>query len=121
MTQAALPVMYGISNCDTIKKARKWLDQNAIDYRFHDYKKQGIDSDELKQWIEELGWEKLINRRGTSWRKLDEQTRNSMDDNLALNVMLDNPSIIKRPLLAYGKHKLLGFNENDYAKELGHS
>ena len=120
MTQA-LPVMYGISNCDTIKKARKWLDQYAIHYRFHDYKKEGVDSDQLQQWINELGWQGLINRRSTSWRKLDEQTRTSMDEALALSVMLHNPSIIKRPLLIVGDQKILGFNETRYAQELLHA
>lgn len=107
-------VMYGIPNCDTIKKARNWLQQQGIDYQFHDYKKHGVDSDQLQAWIDELGWETLINKRGTTWRKLDDATKNNMDATAALQVMLDNPSIIKRPLLIVGDRKLLGFDENQY-------
>jgi len=113
-----LPVMYGIRNCDTIKKARAWLEQHSIPYQFHDYKKQGVDRLELTAWVAELGWEQLINKRGTSWRKLDEHQKSIMDDNLAVNTMLDNPSIIKRPLLLIGDRKILGFNQDSYTQEL---
>ena len=113
-----MPIMYGIANCDTIKKARHWMSQHEIDYQFHDYKKLGTDEEQLKSWIAEFGWEKIINRRGTSWRKLDESIRNSMDDSSALGVMQENPSIIKRPLLEVGQHRILGFNEAEYARVL---
>ncbi|MBC8212015.1 MAG: ArsC family reductase [Gammaproteobacteria bacterium] len=111
-------MMYGIRNCDTIKKARAWLDQHAIHYQFHDYKKHGIDHDQLQRWVSELGWEQLINKRGTSWRKLDQQQQSVMDDSLAVKVMMQNPSIIRRPLLVVGEQKILGFNEKTYAQEL---
>lgn len=111
------PVMYGIPNCDTIKKARKWLQQHAVDYRFHDYKKLGIDEDQLKNWVETMGWEQLINKRGTSWRKLDETTRADMNDQTALRVMQENPSIIKRPLLQVRDQFIIGFDEAEYRKE----
>ena len=112
-----VPVMYGIPNCDTIKKARKWLQQHEVNYRFHDYKKQGTDENQLKSWIKEMGWEQLINKRGTSWRKLDESTKTGMDDNSALQVMMDNPSIIKRPLLQLQDQFILGFDEIKYQQE----
>lgn len=111
---AEMPIMYGIANCDTIKKARNWLQQKGIDYQFHDYKKQAVSENLLQRWIADLGWEQLINKRGTSWRKLDESTRESMDDTKAIATMLDNPSIIKRPLIEYQSQRILGFNEAEY-------
>jgi len=112
------PVMYGIPNCDTMKKARNWLKLHNIEYQFHDYKKNGTDENQLKDWVQELGWEKLINKRGTSWRKLNDETKASMDDQAAIKVMQDNPSIIKRPLLIITDQKILGFNETTYEQEL---
>lgn len=110
-------IMYGIANCDTIRKARNWLKQHEVDYQFHDYKKQGTDENQLKTWVQELGWEQLINKRGTSWRKLDEETRANMDNTVAIKVMQDNPSIIKRPLLVINGRKIPGFDENRYQQE----
>jgi Spx/MgsR family transcriptional regulator len=112
-----VPVMYGITNCDTIKKARKWLQHNDIDFSFHDYRKQGVDEDQFKTWLKTLGWEQLINKRGTSWRKLDDSIKASMNDTSALRVMLDNPSIIRRPLMLLDNHILLGFDESRYQQE----
>ncbi len=112
-------IMYGIANCDTIKKARKWMQQHDVEYRFHNYKKDGTDPTQLANWAEQLGWERLINRRGTSWRKLDEDTRNQMDLARALEIMQQNPSIIKRPLIETADGRLiLGFDEAEYKKEL---
>ncbi|MDH5485496.1 MAG: Spx/MgsR family RNA polymerase-binding regulatory protein, partial [Gammaproteobacteria bacterium] len=71
--------LYGIPNCDTMKKARKWLTDHGIDYQFHDYKKQGVPEKELRQWVKQLGWEALLNKRGTTWRKLDDTTRDNVD------------------------------------------
>lgn len=109
-----IPIMYGIANCNTIRKARSWLTQNGIDYEFHDYKKQGPDEKQLKTWINELGWEQLINRRGTSWRKLDQDTKSTIDESSAIRIMLHNPSIIKRPLLVLKSRQILGFDEHIY-------
>ena len=107
-------VMYGIKNCDTIKKARKWLEENNVAYEFYDYKKEGV-SDELAQtFINELGWESLINKRGTTWRALAEDIKNNIDEAMAKQLMLENPSIIKRPLLDTGSKKVLGFKAEDY-------
>lgn len=114
---AEQPVMYGIPNCDTIKKARNWLQQHSIDYRFHDYKKQGTDEKLLQGWLNEFGWEQLINKRGTSWRKLDAVIKSSMDNVLALSVMQENPSIIKRPILLTQNRTLLGFDTSQYEQE----
>jgi len=108
--------LYGIPNCDTIKKARKWLEANAIDYEFHNYKKDGVPEKELKSWVRKLGWETLLNRRGTTWRKLDEATKDNIDEKSAIEVMLANPGSIKRPVLTAAKFTLVGFDENEYQK-----
>ena len=108
--------MYGIPNCDTIKKARKWLESNGLDYEFHDYKKQGVPEKNLKQWVKQAGWETLLNRRGTTWRKLPEDVRENIDEASAIEVMMDNPSAIKRPVLEADKALLIGFKEDEYQK-----
>lgn len=110
--------MFGIKNCDTIKKARRWLEEHQVDYRFHDYRADGLDADLLQQFIAELGWESLLNTRGTTWRKLDESLRATINNaDAAAALMLEMPAIIKRPLLwTPGKPMLLGFNESSYEK-----
>jgi len=107
--------MFGIKNCDTIKKARKWLEAEGIEYQFHDYKKDGLSPEMLNGWVKDLGWEALVNKRGTTWRKLPEETKDSIDEAMAITVMLENTSIIKRPLLSNGTNKtLLGFKADEY-------
>lgn len=107
--------MFGIKNCDTIKKARKWLEAEGIEYEFHDYKKDGLSSDMLNSWVKDLGWEVLINKRGTTWRKLPDNIKESIDQASAIQIMLDNTSIIKRPLLINDEtNKLLGFKADEY-------
>ncbi|WP_370301514.1 ArsC family reductase [Alkalimarinus coralli] len=106
--------MYGIKNCDTIKKARKWLDEKGIGYTFHDYKKDGTNEALFQDWLSSLGWEAVINRRGTTWRKLSEEQKSSMDNSSALAVMMENPSIIKRPLLEHEGKRILGFKAEEY-------
>lgn len=107
--------VYGIANCDTMKKARRWLETNSINYIFHDYKKQGIDEKQLRQWVKQVGWETLLNRRGMMWRKLDESVKEHINESLAIQVMLDTPSIIKRPVLIKdGKVQFVGFKESEY-------
>ena len=114
--QNALPVLYGIKNCDTIKKARRFLEQHGVDYQFHDYRVDGLDIALLDSFIAELGWEALLNTRGTTWRKLDDSVRSSITDaDSAAKLMLEMPAIIKRPLLcAPGQPMLLGFSESSY-------
>ncbi|TNC92514.1 ArsC family reductase [Thalassolituus sp.] len=107
--------LYGIKNCDTMKKAMKWLDEAGISYHFHDYKKEGLPETLLDSWLSQHEWDELINRRGTTWRKLDDNTRENMDTAMARQVMLENPSIIKRPLLDTGSERILGFKADDYA------
>ncbi|HHT0378545.1 TPA: ArsC family reductase [Raoultella planticola] len=110
--------MYGIKNCDTIKKARRWLEAHQIAYQFHDYRADGLDRELLNTFIAELGWEALFNTRGTTWRKLDETVRAGINNaDAAAALMLEMPAIIKRPLLcAPGQPMLLGFSELTYKK-----
>lgn len=110
--------VYGISNCDTVKKARRWLDEHAVIYRFHDFRKDGLNREQLEAWTEELGWENLLNRRGTTWRKLPETVRDNMDAHQAIEVMLETPAIIKRPLVDTGAQRLLGFDAELWSKKL---
>ncbi len=110
--------LYGIPHCDTVKKARRWLDEQGIAYVFHDYGKQGLDEDRLRAWVAELGWEALLNRRGTTWRKLPEAVRDPMDEEGAIRVMLASHSIIRRPVLDTGTARHVGFSETDYQEWL---
>ena len=107
-------VLYGIANCDTIKKARRWLDGHEIDYDFHDYRKHGLDAELLQSLESGIGWEAMLNRRGTTWRKLPESVKKDIDRERALEVMLQNPAIIKRPILVRGTRLLLGFSDQQY-------
>jgi len=107
--------LYGISNCDTVRKARRWLDSQAVAYRFHDYRKDGLSAPQLDAWCDELGWENLLNRRGTTWRQLPETEREGVDRQRAVALMLAQPAMIKRPLLDLGNVRKLGFTEADYA------
>jgi len=108
-------VLYGIKACDTVKKARNWLDSHQMAYQFHDYKSQGIDKHRLQQWCQQHGWEKVLNRNGTTFRKLDEAQKQDLDEAKAITLMLAQPSMIKRPMLDTGEQTLLGFNEASYA------
>ena len=106
--------LYGIPNCDSIKKARKWLKDHDIDYEFYDYKKQGVPEKELKKWIKQLDWEALLNKRGTTWRKLDDKAKNNINKTSAIKIMLENPSIIKRPVLDLNNKYSIGFYADTY-------
>ncbi len=106
--------IYGIPNCDTMKKARKWLDEHKVDYEFHNFKKDGLDASLLNDWISQLGWEMLLNKRGMMWRKLDEQTKANIDQASAIRIMLEMPSIIKRPVLDTGNSLHVGFKAETY-------
>jgi arsenate reductase (glutaredoxin) len=110
--------IYGIKNCDTMKKARAWLDGRGVKYRFHDYKSEGIGKDMLKAWCEELGWETLLNRAGTTFRKLPDADREALNEKKALALMAEQPSMIKRPVLDLGRKRLVGFKPETYAKEV---
>ena len=109
--------IYGIKNCDTMKKARTWLDKHGVAYAFHDYKKDGIDKKSLEAWSKQAGWETLLNRAGTTFRKLPDADKNGLDAAKAIKLMLDQPSMIKRPVLDLGGGDVLvGFKPEIYAK-----
>ena len=111
--------LYGIANCDTVRKARTWLDAQGVAFDFHDYRRQGLAPEQLERFAESLGWEALLNRRGTSWRRLPEQTRVNIDRASAMQAMLDNPALIKRPLLEIDAAFHLGFSESRYREIFG--
>ncbi|PZU61395.1 MAG: ArsC family reductase [Brevundimonas sp.] len=111
--------MYGIPNCDTVKKARVWLDQHGVDYAFHDYKKAGADRAKLEQWVDEHGWETVLNRAGTTFKKLPDADKTDLDRDKAVALMLTQPSMIKRPVLDLGDRRLVGFKPEAYAAALG--
>lgn len=110
--------LYGIKNCDTIKKARSWLEERGIAYDFHDYKVAGIERKMLEGWCAELGWENVLNRAGTTFRKLPEKDREGLDQKKVVTLMLAQPSMIKRPLLDLGRKRLIGFKAETYAAAL---
>jgi arsenate reductase len=110
--------IYGIKNCDTMKKARAWLDGHGVAYDFHDYKAEGITKEKLRAWCDELGWETLLNRAGTTFRKLPEVEREGLNERKALALMLAQPSMIKRPVLDLGSQLLVGFKPEIYDKEV---
>ena len=107
--------IYGIKNCDTMKKARAWLDARGVAYDFHDYKAAGIARDRLERWAGEVGWETLLNRAGTTFRKLPETDKDGLTERKALGLMLAQPSMIKRPVLERGKTLLVGFSPEKYS------
>lgn len=110
--------IYGIKNCDTMKKARAWLDANAITYDFHDYKVSGIDRERLAQWCKDHGWEAILNRSGTTFRALPEASKLHLDVDKAIALMLAQPAMIKRPVLDLGKRRIVGFKSEIYAAAL---
>jgi arsenate reductase len=110
--------IYGIKNCDTMKKARAWLDAHKVAYQFHDYKTQGIDRAGLEKWTKTLGWEILLNRAGTTFRKLPDKDKADLTEKKAIALMLDQPSMIKRPVLEKGAKLLVGFKPELYEKAL---
>lgn len=109
-------IMYGIPNCDTIKKARRWLSEQQISYQFHDYRKDGLNRDMLEQFENQLGWQALLNKRGTTYRKLTDEQKNSLNKESAITLMLEQPAMIKRPLLVRNGQYLLGFKDTNYAE-----
>ncbi|MBZ6379339.1 ArsC family reductase [Pacificimonas flava] len=106
--------LYGIPNCDSVKKARRWLDEHGVAYNFHDYKKAGIEESRLALWASEVGYEPLLNRRGTTWRQLDEADKSNVEEAKAIALMAANPSLIKRPVIEHGGPLLVGYDADAY-------
>ncbi|APU31180.1 arsenate reductase [Pseudomonas sp. NFACC19-2] len=111
-------VLYGIKACDTMKKARTWLDEHQVDYAFHDYKSVGIDRANLEKWCNEHGWQTVLNRAGTTFRKLEDAQKADLDQAKAIELMLAQPSMIKRPVLDLGDKTLVGFKPDNYQAAL---
>jgi Spx/MgsR family transcriptional regulator len=110
--------LYGIKNCDTVKKARLWLEQQQIPYRFHDFRADGLDTALLQRFETALGWEAMLNRKSTSWRQLAPEQQNGLERGKTLALMLTNPTLIKRPILQTGEKFIIGFNPELYRSEL---
>jgi len=106
--------IYGIKACDTMKKARTWLDEHGVKYEFHDYKVSGIDREHLEAWCKKAGWETVLNRAGTTFRKLPDEQKVDLNERKAIALMLEQPSMIKRPVLEKGAKLLIGFKPADY-------
>ncbi len=110
--------LYGISNCNTVKKAKDWLQENNIEFQFHDYRKQGLTAELLESFEATLGWEKLLNKQSTSWRKLSDDQKANVSKQTALQHMLETPTLIKRPVLDTGEKMIIGFKADNYQAEL---
>jgi len=110
--------LYGIPNCDSVKKAKMWLAENEVEYQFHDYKKLGIDKPTLKAWSKKVGWETLLNRRGTTWRKLTDAERANLTETRAIQLMIANSSLIKRPTITLDDEVIVGFDESAWESAL---
>ena len=111
--------VYGIKNCNTVKKALTWLENNNIPFQFHDFKKEGVSENKLKEWEKHVDWLALVNKKGTTWKKLSPETQDQVVDRDSTNkVLQENTSMIKRPVVEYNKGILLGFNEAEYVTNL---
>lgn len=109
------PTVYGIPNCDTVKKARQWLADHGVEATFHDFKKQGVPTDHLDQWLSAAGWERLVNRKGTTWRKLPAAVQETVKDaTSARSILLEHPSLIKRPVVEWGEATTVGFEPSSW-------
>ena len=109
-----MTILYGIKNCDSVKKARLWLDKHEVSYQFHDFRVDGLSSEQLAVFMDKAGWDNLLNRRSTSWRLLDDQQKTDLNAHKVADLMLENPTLIKRPVLDAGEQLLIGFNEGSY-------
>lgn len=108
--------VFGIRNCDTIRKARRWLDGQGVEYSFHDVRSDGLSRTQLENWVKTLGWENLLNRRGTTWRNLPEAVRDNINKRVAVKLMLEQPAMIKRPVLDLDNSLHLGFSEATWTR-----
>jgi arsenate reductase len=111
--------VYGIPNCNTVKKSLDWLKQHKVEIEFHDFKKLGVSAAQLKRWIDLVGWEALVNKKGTTWRMLDAETQASItSEKKAIALMIEKTSVIKRPIIEVGNTIILGFDEAQYSKQI---
>ncbi|MEX1200895.1 MAG: ArsC family reductase [Methylophaga sp.] len=113
-------IVFGIKNCDTVKKALRWLDAHDAAYRFHDFRKDGLQRQNLENWLQSVDWEILLNKRSTTWRKLDDPRKSQLDKSTAVDLMLENPTLIQRPVVCDETGCHVGFNEQEYQNRYGH-
>ena len=107
-------ILYGISNCDSVKKAKNWLETHNIDYQFHDFRKQGLDANTINQWLQSVSWDKILNKRSTSWRNLDPSIQQAVNETTIVDLLVENPTLIKRPVMVVNDTITLGFNSDTY-------
>lgn len=112
-----MTILYGIKNCDTVKKARAWLDANHVDYQFHDFRVDGITRQKVEQWIDRIGVEILINKRSTTWKELSSTQQHDLSKTAATQLILDNPTLIKRPLVEHADEVFVGFKDADFTRK----
>ena len=112
--------LYGIKNCDTVRAARRWLEQHNIEHRFQDVRDDALNAEQLQQWLAELGCDKLVNKRSTTWKQLSEAQRQALDDTTAVTLLLEHPTLMKRPLLDAGNERVLGFKADQYQRLFTH-
>ena len=112
-------ILYGIKNCDTVKKAKRWLDEHTVNYQFHDFRVDGLEQQTIESWLKTTDWQTLLNKRGTTWRKLDDPRKESLDQATAIALMLENPTLIKRPVISDKDECYVGFNEEEYQNRYG--
>ena len=106
--------LYGIKNCDTVKKARRWLEDHGVEYRFHDFRQDGMDKKKLSTWVEQLGWETVVNKRSTTWRNLSDKEKELTTNSQAVKLLFANPTLIKRPVVEKNQTLLIGFKEAEF-------
>ena len=109
-----MTTLYGIKNCDTVRKSRRWLESHHIDFQFHDFRVDGLDEATIQHWLGSISWEVLLNKRSTTWKQLDDPRKDQIDQTLAIELMLANPTLIKRPVLSNDSDCMVGFKESDY-------
>lgn len=109
--------IYGISNCDTVKKARRWMDANGLSYEFHDFRKDGVTVKQIKRWVKMLGWESVLNRRSATWRGLSDKDKATPSEKKSITLMANNPTLIKRPVISMDNDFLVGFSETEYSSK----
>ncbi|MFW5451577.1 MAG: ArsC family reductase [Methylophagaceae bacterium] len=112
-------ILYGIKNCDTVKKARRWCEANDVAIRFHDFRTDGLDQATINKWLQYVSWEVLLNKRSTSWKQLEPSRKEQLDQAVAIELILENPTLIKRPVLSDNTVCMVGFKETDYAAHFG--
>lgn len=110
--------VFGITNCDTVKKAQRWLEQHAIDYRLHDYRRDGLDRVHIQKWLKQVNWSDLLNQRSRTWRELDDALKHNLSQDKAMKLMIDHPTLIKRPVLIGKDVFIIGFNPDQYQSQL---